>query len=133
MSHIIKLYFIAFAAFLVIDGIWLTFIAQGLYKQFIGHLMSPNPNLAAAAIFYALFIVGLLVFVVLPGLKEKSLGNTLARGALFGLISYATYDLTNLATLKDWPALMSVIDMIWGATLSAAVGFITFTFGKRIS
>ncbi len=119
-------------AFLAIDGVWLTFVAQGVYKQYLGYLMSPTPNLLAAGIFYLLFIVGLLVFVILPGLKEGSLGNTLLRGALFGLVSYATYDLTNLATVKDWPIAITVIDLIWGTVLSAAVSFVTFTLGRRI-
>ncbi|HQV68235.1 MAG TPA: DUF2177 family protein [Thermoflexales bacterium] len=132
MTRTIKLYLIAFVAFLAIDGVWLTFVAQGVYKQYLGYLMSPTPNLLAAGIFYLLFIVGLLVFVILPGLKEGSLGNTLLRGALFGLVSYATYDLTNLATVKDWPIAITVIDLIWGTVLSAAVSFVTFTLGRRI-
>lgn len=132
MQRTIKLYLLAFVAFLAIDGIWLTFVAQSLYKQYLGYLMSPNPNLAAAGIFYLVFVVGLLVFVVLPGLKEKSLGQTLARAALFGFVSYATYDLTNLATVKDWPVAITLIDLTWGTFLSAAVTFITITLARRL-
>jgi uncharacterized membrane protein len=76
-------------------------------------------------------IVGLLVFVILPGLKEGRAGKTFLLGAFFGLVSYATYDLTNLATVKDWPVAITVIDLIWGTVLSSAVSFVTFTLGRR--
>ena len=94
--------------------------------------MAPNPNWSVAIIFYLLFVLGILVFVVLPGLGVNSLKTTLLRAALFGLITYATYDLTNLATLKDWPILLSVVDMIWGTVLSVLVSSISFVAGKRL-
>jgi len=112
--------------------LWLGLAARSFYQQHLGFLMAPSPNWFVAIVFYLLFILGLLVFVVLPGLGAKSLKTTLLHAALFGLITYATYDLTNLATLKDWPALLSVIDMAWGTVLSVLVSYISFMAGKRL-
>jgi uncharacterized membrane protein len=95
--------------------------------------MAPNPNWLAAIIFYLLFVVGILVLAVLPGLDANSLKTTLLRGALLGLIAYATYDLTNLATLKDWPLTVTVVDLIWGTVLSTAVSCVGYLAGKWLS
>jgi uncharacterized membrane protein len=101
--------------------IWLAVIAKNFYKNQIGFLMKPDVNWTAAIIFYLLFLVGVVLFVIEPALEKKDLMFALSRGALFGLITYATYDLTNLATLKDWPLKVVVVDMIWGAVLSGTV------------
>jgi len=122
----VKMYVIAFIAFLVIDAIWLLFISKNLYQSEIGHLMAEKPKLIAAAIFYLIFLVGLVYFVINPGIVNKDLSKLLFSAALFGLITYATYDLTNLATLKDWPLKITVIDLMWGTTLSTAVSYITY-------
>jgi uncharacterized membrane protein len=119
-------YFAAYGAaaliMVALDALWLGVIAKTYYQQGMGHLMAENPRLLVAALFYALFVVGLLIFVVAPGGQTGTWQGTLLRGALFGFFTYATYDLTNLATLKDWPVGMSVADMAWGATVSAAAG-----------
>jgi uncharacterized membrane protein len=130
MAYYLKLYFATLIVFFALDMIWLGLVARGFYQQHIGFLMAPSPNWFAAIAFYLLFIVGILAFVVVPGLKEDSLQTTLLRAALFGLITYATYDLTNLATLKDWPILVTVVDMIWGTFLSVAVSLAIFMIGK---
>lgn len=114
----IYLYLLTFVVFLAIDAIWLGIIAKNLYSEKIGHLMAENPNLIAAGIFYLLFVATLLIFVVIPGYEAQSLTKTIILGALFGMITYATYDLTNLATLKDWPLAVTIIDIIWGASLA---------------
>lgn len=114
----IFLYILTFAVFLAIDFIWLGYIAKNLYAEKIGHLLTENPNLFAAGIFYLLFIVGVLVFAVMPGYEARSILKTILLGSLFGLLSYATYDLTNLATLKDWPISVTIIDLIWGTSIS---------------
>jgi uncharacterized membrane protein len=114
----IYLYLITLLAFLVVDVIWLTVISKNLYSNSIGHLMAENPKLLPAAIFYLIFVVGVIIFAVLPGYQDSSLIKTILLAALFGGLSYATYDLTNLATLKDWPVHITVIDIIWGASLS---------------
>lgn len=131
--RLIKLYFVSLAAFLAIDMIWLGLAARSFYQQQLGFLMVPSPNWFVAVLFYLLFVVGLLFFVVAPGLKANSLKATLLKAALFGLITYATYDLTNLATLKDWPALLSIVDMLWGMFLSVSVSWLGFFVGKRMA
>ena len=128
----LKLYLVSLAAFFAIDMIWLGLVARTFYSQYLGYIMAPSPNWFVAIIFYLLFVAGILVFVVLPGLGSNSLKTTLSRAALFGLITYATYDLTNLATLKDWPALLSIVDMFWGTVLSVLVSYISFMAGKRL-
>lgn len=133
MMRYLKLYLVSLAAFFAIDMLWLGLVARSFYQQYLGFLMAPSINWLAAIIFYLLFIVGILVFVVLPGLEKGSLKITLLRAALFGLITYATYDLTNLATLKDWPVLLTVVDMLWGTFLSVSVSLVGFVFGKRFS
>lgn len=132
MSKYFKLYLVSLAAFLAIDLLWLGLVARSFYQQQLGFIMAPSVNWFAAVIFYLLFLVGILFFVVVPGLESGSLKATLLRAALFGLITYATYDLTNLATLKDWPVLLTVVDMLWGTVLSVSVSLVGFFAGKRI-
>jgi uncharacterized membrane protein len=121
MRVFLKLYLIALPIFFIVDMIWLGVLAKNFYKNQIGFLMKPDVNWTAAIIFYLLFLVGVVLFVIEPALEKKDLMFALSRGALFGLITYATYDLTNLATLKDWPLKVVVVDMIWGAVLSGTV------------
>jgi len=127
----IKLYFTALSTFFVIDMIWLVLIAKNFYAKQIGFLMSPNINWAAAIIFYLLFIVGLVVFVITPSLEKNSWIQVILLGSLFGLITYATYDLTNLATIKDWPLLVTIVDLIWGSVLASSVSIITYFIALR--
>jgi len=130
MIYYIKLYFISLVAFFAVDMIWLGLVARTFYKKHLGYIMAPDVNWIAALIFYLLFIVGILVFVVLPGLKENSLSSTILRALLFGLITYATYDLTNLATIRDWPLTVTLVDLIWGMTLTTLVSLAGFFGGK---
>lgn len=122
----IKLYIIAFVVFLVIDAIWLGLVANKFYSSQIGFIMKAKPNYIAAILFYLIFIVGVVYFVVKPGIEAESISKVLVGGLLFGLITYATYDLTNLATLKDWPITVTIVDLIWGSTLSTSVGVATY-------
>ena len=131
MRYYIKLYFITLIAFLAIDMVWLGLVARTFYRNYLGFLMTPTTNWIAAVLFYLLFILGILVFVVVPGLQDNSLKATILRAVLFGLVTYATYDLTNLATVKNWPVLITVIDMASGTILSVVVSFIGFMVGKR--
>lgn len=124
-------YLITFVSFLLIDMVWLVFIAKDLYKKYLGYLMSPTVNWGAALLFYALFIVGILFFVVHPALEKDQIQYALMAGALFGLITYATYDLTNLATIKDWPVTITIIDLIWGTSVSALTSTLSFWVIKR--
>jgi uncharacterized membrane protein len=128
----IKLYAIALTVFFAIDMVWLGLVANNFYKSQIGDLMKTDINWAAAIIFYLLFIVGLVIFVILPAIKSGSWTQALLFGALFGLITYATYDLTNLATLKDWPLLVTIVDLIWGTVLGALVSTATYFIYTKI-
>ena len=112
------LYIITFVVFLAIDFIWLNFIAKNIYATKIGHLLAENPKLFPALIFYLVFIVGVIIFAVLPGYEAQNIWKTVMLGALFGLLTYSTYDLTNLATLKNWPISVTIIDLIWGTSIS---------------
>lgn len=120
-------------AMLVLDGVWLGLVARGFYRRHLGFLMADQVNWGAAVLFYALYAIGLTVFVVMPSIDGASVGTALWRGALFGLIAYATYDLTNQATLKDWPVIVTAVDLAWGMLLSAAVGAIATYAVMRIS
>ena len=126
------LYISTFAAFLGIDAIWLTTIAPKFYQNNIGHLMADKPNLVAALVFYLFFIAGVLVLVTIPALKEDSLRRLLINAALFGALTYATYDLTNLATLKDWPLIVTVVDIIWGTVLSTGTALASYYIAKKV-
>lgn len=130
MAYHIKLYLATFTVFLAVDMLWLGLIARTFYKKHLGYLMAPDVNWYAALIFYFLFILGILVFVVVPGIKENALPMMLVKAALFGLVTYATYDLTNLATVKDWPLIITVVDLVWGMVLTSIVSLAGFFIGR---
>ncbi len=111
-------YLATLVVFAIIDFVWLGFIAKDLYRNGIGHLMAETPNWTAAVLFYLLFIVGLVFFAVSPALDADAWTRAALNGALFGFFCYATYDLTNLATLKGWPVSIVLADMVWGAFVS---------------
>lgn len=115
-------YVMAYGATLVtmvaIDLLWLGVIAKPLYQQGIGHLMAEKPNLTAAVIFYLLYPVGIVLFAIAPDAANASWLKTFATAALFGFFAYATYDLTNLATLKGWPISLAAVDMAWGSLVT---------------
>lgn len=126
------IYLITFAVFIVIDLIWLGFIAKNLYQEHIGFIMSKKPNWVAAIIFYLIFIFGLVYFVINPALDSGNFSEALLRGMLFGFITYSTYDLTNLATLEGWPTKITIIDLIWGTSLGGLVSSISFWLAQLI-
>jgi len=104
----------------LLDLLWLGIIAKPIYQQGIGHLMAEQPRLGVAVAFYLMFALAIVVFAVAPNEGNPGIARTAITGALFGFFAYATYDLTNLATLKNWPVAMSLIDMAWGSFVSAA-------------
>jgi uncharacterized membrane protein len=128
----LKLFGIALPVFFAIDMLWLGFIAKDFYAKQIGGLMKPDINWNAAIIFYLIFIAGLVVFVITPAVLKNSWTHAVLMGALFGFVCYATYDLTNLAVAKDWPLLVTIIDLIWGAVLAASVSVITFLIASKV-
>ena len=130
LSFSIKLYLATLGIFLAIDLLWLGLVARTLYRKYLGYLMSANVNWSAALLFYLIFITGLLIFVVIPALKSGSFSQAVWMGALFGLVTYATYDLTNLATIKDWPLPITLVDMLWGIILSVTVTASSFWLGR---
>ena len=132
MAFNLKLYLGTLAVFLGIDAVWLTVVARGFYSDHLGYLLAPEPNWVAAVIFYLLFVAALQVFVIVPGLQAGSLRQLIPRAAFFGLVTYATYDLTNLATVRDWPVLVTVVDLIWGTILSLTVGLAGYFLGRRL-
>lgn len=128
----IKLYGIALPVFFATDMVWLGLIAKNFYTKYIGLLIKTDVNWTAAILFYLLFIAGLVVFVITPALEKHSWVHAILFGALFGLITYATYDLTNLATLKDWPLLVTIVDLVWGMVLSAFVSTISYLIATKL-
>jgi uncharacterized membrane protein len=128
----LKLYFIALPVFFAIDMVWLVLVAKKFYAAHIGFLLKPDVNWLAAIIFYLLFIGGLVTFVISPAVEKHSWLHALIYGAFFGLVTYATYDLTNLATLKDFPLLVTIVDLVWGMVLSASVSIVTYLIVNRI-
>lgn len=132
LSFYVKLYLLTLVAFLVIDLIWLGFVARSFYQKHLGYLLSPSTNWASAILFYLLFVAGLLIFAVSPGLQAGSMNRTVLLGVLYGLFTYATYDLTNLATVRDWPLVLTIVDIFWGMVLAASVSWVSYLIGSRL-
>ncbi len=128
-----KTYFLTFIVFLAVDFVWLGLIAKQLYHRHLGHLFSEQVNWGAAFLFYLLFVFGIMIFVVSPALKEHEWLKALTLGLLFGLVTYATFDLTSLALFKGWPATIVVVDILWGAFLSGTVSTAGFFIAKWLS
>ncbi len=120
-TKIVITYLLTVPVFFAVDMVWLGLVAKNFYDKQIGHLLSDKVNWPAAIIFYLLFIAGIIYFAVLPGVEKESLAKTVINAALFGGLAYATYDLTNLATLKNWPLTVTIIDIIWGIVLTTIV------------
>lgn len=120
-SKLLLAYILTFIVFLAIDMIWLGFIARDLYRRQLGNFLSDQVNWTAAIIFYLLFVFGIFLFAVFPAAEKQSISHAIIYGALFGFFTYATYDLTNLATLKNWPVKIVFIDIVWGMVLTGLV------------
>ena len=120
MAHYIIAYLCTALVFLLIDFVWLSYIAKDMYMNALGHLMLDDVNMKIAAGFYLMYGVGMVIFAVNPALVQDQWQTALIFGALFGFFCYAAYDFTNMATLKDWPIKMSIIDMAWGTFLTGA-------------
>ncbi|MEZ4947688.1 MAG: DUF2177 family protein [Cyclobacteriaceae bacterium] len=126
-------YLLTTVVFFAIDLLWLGVIAKGWYSKYLGNLLSDQVNWTAAIIFYLLFIVGIFIFAILPAVDKASLSKAIVMGALFGFFTYATYDLTNLATLKGWPLKIVLIDITWGVVLTATVSAAGYTITRWIN
>lgn len=110
----------------IFDALWLSVVANKFYKSQIGQLLLDKPNMGAAIAFYIIYVVGVVVFVLIPALEKDSWQHALGYGAFFGLVAYATYDLTNLATLKSFPLKLVIVDLIWGTLLTGTVAVLSF-------
>jgi uncharacterized membrane protein len=132
MLKLIATYFIALISFFALDMVWLGVISKNYYKQKLGFVLSPDPNWVAAIVFYLFFIAGIIFFAINPGIKEASWQTALINGALLGALCYATYDLTNMATIAKWPVEIVIIDIIWGMVLTGSVSVITYFAVEKI-
>jgi uncharacterized membrane protein len=131
MLHYAIAYCVTIVAFLLVDFIWLGYLARGFYAGQIGPFLLDEPRLGVAAAFYCLYVIGIVAFAVMPALKAESAMTAVALGALFGLIAYGTYDMTNYATLKNWPFTVVAVDMAWGTFLTATSALAGF-HGTRL-
>jgi uncharacterized membrane protein len=132
ITIVVKLYAVAVVTFFVIDLFWLGVVARSFYKNQMGHLLRADVNWAAAIVFYLIFVVGIVVLAVLPAIERQSLAHAIALGALLGLVTYAAYDLTNLATLEGFPFTVVLVDMVWGTVLCGSVSAVTYLASERL-
>jgi len=128
----LKFYLVALSTLLALDALWLGLVAKNFYQRQIGFLLGAKFIWPAAVVFYLIFALGIVIFVVVPATESGSWKQALLLGGLFGLIAYAAYDLTNLATIKNWPLLVTIVDMAWGASLAAVVSVVTWVVFAKI-
>lgn len=128
--YYLKLYLMTVPVFFAIDLLWLGVLAKNFYQNNLTHLLSPAVNWPAALLFYFIYIAGIILFAVKPGLDAQSLARAALWGALFGFFTYMTYDLTNLATLRDWPLKVVVVDIVWGTLLCTLVASSSYLIGR---
>ncbi|MDE8347273.1 MAG: DUF2177 family protein [Acidocella sp.] len=133
MKTIAIAYITVLAVMGVMDAAWLSFATSRLYRPGIGGLMAEKPVALAALVFYLLYAAGVTYLLTLPGLIAGSAGNAAWRGAVFGLVAYGTYDLTSLAIMRNWPLNVTIIDMLWGAIITATAAGISVFFTKKFS
>ena len=133
MRYYLKLYLLTVPVFFAIDLLWLGVLAKDFYQHNLDHLLSATVNWPAAFLFYFMYIAGIILFAVKPAIDSESLAKAAVWGALFGFFTYATYDLTNLATLKDWPVKVVVIDIIWGTVLCTSVASGSYLISRWLS
>jgi len=129
----LKLYALTIPIFFIIDIIWLGVIAKGFYRRHLGFILSPDVNWVAAIIFYLMYIVGILFFAVRPALNGSSWQQAALLGGLYGFFTYATYDFTNLATIKDWPLVIVLVDVLWGVCLCMVVSVLSLAVAKWLA
>jgi uncharacterized membrane protein len=123
----------AAVVFLVIDAIWLGLVATSFYARALGDLMLERPKLGIAAVFYVGYSFAVVLLVSAPAARSGALGQALVHGAVFGLAAYGTYDITNMATLKNWPVAMSLVDMAWGTFLTAVAAAAGYAAWRHVS
>ena len=130
ISFYLKLYALTVPVFFVIDILWLGVVAKGFYRKKLNFILSPDVNWVAAIVFYLIYIAGIIFFAVRPAVIAASWRQAAVLGALFGFFTYATYDLTNMATIKNWPLTIVVVDILWGVCLCTVVSCLSFLISK---
>ncbi|GAB0148520.1 MULTISPECIES: DUF2177 family protein [unclassified Marichromatium] len=129
---VVKLYLLTFTVFMAIDLLWLGVIARGFYRAQLAHLLADTTRWPAAIAFYLIYVAGILVMAILPGVEAGSLDRTLLLAAGFGFFTYITYELTNMATLPDWPLRLVLVDTLWGVVLCTLVGAAGFYLARLL-
>jgi uncharacterized membrane protein len=132
LTRLLLVYAVTLPIFFAIDLVWLGVVAKTFYRQHLGHLLGTQVSWAPAILFYLVFIGGIVFFAVKPALETNSAARALAYGAPFGFLAYATNDLTNHATMRDWPLIVTVVDLAWGSVLSAGVAFLSYQVSSRL-
>lgn len=133
MLKYLGIYLAFLTSLIVIDMIWLLGIAKTLYRNEMGDLMASEPKLAAGLAFYILYSIGVCIFVIMPALSKQSLFDAVLYGALFGFFCYMTYDLTNLAVIRNFPTQLAFIDMAWGSFVTGVLSGFVYWVGNKIS
>lgn len=131
--QILVAYLGAAVAFVVLDAIWLGIVAKNFYFTQLAGLLRDKPDLGVAAGFYAIYLAGIVYFAILPALTGGELGRAILNGALLGFFAYMTYDATNLATLKGYPAVLAVVDVTWGTFLTASAAGAGYIAAQRFA
>ena len=127
----IRTYAVSLASFLLLDMVWLGLVARSFYRSQLGNMLASDVRWLPAVLFYMLFVAAILVFAVVPAVQQQSAGRAALLGAFFGLVAYAAYDLTNLATMEGFPVVVAVVDMTWGSVLSASVATVGYLVASR--
>lgn len=131
-TAVLLTYAASLVAFLVLDFVWLGAVARDFYRVRLGGLLAPDVRWGAAIVFYLLYVAAVVVFAVLPAVERASMARAVLLGGFFGLVAYATYDLTNLATLRDFPPIVAVVDLAWGLALTGTVAAVGYLVGSRL-
>ena len=133
MSKAVWAYIGALLAFLVLDGLWLGVLMSSTYKELLGSLMLAQPKWGPAIVFYLMYVLGVVLFVVLPALARASARRAALAGAFFGLVAYGTYDMTNWATLQGWSAQLALMDMAWGGLLTCLASLSGYWTARKLA
>jgi len=130
INTFLKLYMATGATLLALDLVWLGVVAKAFYARHMGELMRPQPRWGPGLLFYLLYVAAVVVFVVMPAVERQSLLRAVGMGAFFGLAAYATFDLTSLALIRDFPMIVVLVDLTWGVILTATVASVAFLLGR---
>jgi uncharacterized membrane protein len=131
-KYYFRIFAITLVTFIVLDLTWVSLVAPTFYRAQVGFLMASTTNWIAVGLFYLVIVAGLLVFVIIPGLPATSFRQPLARAALFGLVTYGIFELSNLAVVKGWSVSVTIVDTLWGIFVSIVVSFISLRLASRL-